>query len=230
MLLWVFYKFIPEGNELLKLILNASGLAGAAAILGIFYNKTKNEIDRPKVTATSEQFSEEFKKDMEESLKKVSAKEALNNFVELFKKVTEEKTKDPIKFSDYMCSPFDHKEKVFVLQTNELIKDGYERECRAMLDKMELSSNYSVFDMPLSVSTQILTAKYPFDDPAAENKICFDKYFCKNKIRHGTDIKVLGYVIIYAYYNTEMYVSCWEMLKRDADSIERLKAYLNSKK
>ncbi|GHV84610.1 hypothetical protein AGMMS50230_02180 [Spirochaetia bacterium] len=216
---------------MLKLLLNASGLAGAAAILGVFYNKTKNEIDRPKVSVDSRDFSDKFKNELENSLKKASAKESLSMLVEQFKKDIEEKsiTKDAIKFSDYVCSVWNHTEKALILQPNELMKEGYERICKEMMEKIERDKNYSIFGSPLSFFNPILTAKYVFDDPAAENKICLDVYLCKDKVKHITDtkdFKVFGYALIYAYYNTEMYVSCWELFERSPRDVELLKGYI----
>jgi hypothetical protein len=232
MLIWVAYKFIPEGSELIRLILNASGLAGAAAILGIFYNKTKNEVDRPKISVNSEDISEKTKKNMEESLKGVSARKALNNFVEMFKEnlkeITANKQNIDLNAEKYFVEIFDHKEKVFVLQSEELIKAGYERECQELIKKIEIEHNYFVFGMPLRGFNPILTAKYPFEDSAAENKICLDVYCCKEETLHR-NVKVYGYAIIYAYYNTEMLVSCWEFFERTADNVECLKAYMQSK-
>jgi hypothetical protein len=228
MTIWALYKFLPDGDDLLKLLLNASGFAGAAAILGVFYNKTKNETERPKVSVDSHDFSDKFKSEMENSLKKASAKEALGMLVEQFKKDIEEKsiTKDAIKFSDYVCSVWDHTEKALILQPSELMKEGYERVCKEMMKKIEYDKEYFVFGLPLSFLNPILTAKYVFDDPAAENKICLDVYLCKDKTKHTTDTKVYGYALIYAYYNTEMYVSCWGLFERSPRDVELLKGYI----
>jgi hypothetical protein len=230
MALWVAYKYLPEGKALLQLILNASGLAGAAAILGVFYNKTKNDVERPNVTA-SEEIPENFKNDLEEALKKTSAREALNNLVEVYKKHLGETSKntDPINFSEYTCNPFDHKEKVFTLKPEELMFHGYDRECKDMFDELEKSHDYALFGSPLHFFNRILTAKYAFADPAAENKIGLDIYLCKNKIIEP-DMEVYGYALISAYYNTEMFVSCWIVIKRNTRQIELCKARLDAKK
>jgi hypothetical protein len=42
-LLWITYSFVPNGTGFLTLLLNASGLAGAAAIIGVFYSKGQKE-------------------------------------------------------------------------------------------------------------------------------------------------------------------------------------------
>jgi len=39
--LWTVYSYVPNGKDFLSLILNASGIAGAAAIIGIFYSKSE---------------------------------------------------------------------------------------------------------------------------------------------------------------------------------------------
>jgi hypothetical protein len=42
-LLWLVYSFVSNGKDFLTLLLNASGIAGAAAIIGIFYSKGEKE-------------------------------------------------------------------------------------------------------------------------------------------------------------------------------------------
>jgi hypothetical protein len=222
---WATYRFLPEGSDVLKIILNASSFAGAAAILGVFYNKTKNEVERPKVILTSSRIPEKFKRDIEEALKKTSAKDALNSFVEAYKKHLEEtsKTKDAIKFSKYAS---EHKEKVFIVQSNELMLQSYHRECQEMLTDLEVSSYYFIAPSPLHFLAQELTIKYPITDPAAENKICLDVYLCKTDTKGKNGMVIHGYAIVSAYYNTEMFVSCWILHKRSTEDVERLNAWL----
>jgi hypothetical protein len=227
---WVIYKFLPEGNDLLIIILNASGLAGASAILGVLYNKTKNDVERPKVTVNNLPMADKIETDFEESLKKSSVREALDNLVDTYKKHLEEnsKLKERIKFSECYIDPFMHKEKVFSLQPDELMLQSYERECEQMLTELEQERDYFFYPLPLYFFNRILTAQYLFTDPAAENKICLDVYVCKTAKMDKTRIEIFGYVIVYAYYNTEMFVSCQILRKRSADDVARRKAWLNS--
>ena len=229
LVVWKTYTCLPQGNDVLEIVLNATGLTGAAAILGVFYNKTKNEVERPKVIVNGSRIPEKFKRDIEESLNKPSAKEALNSFVEAYKKYLAKSFIDKtiIKFSKYMA---EHKEKRFDLQPNELMLQGFHRERQEMLNELELSSDYSIAPSPLHLLDQRLTIKYPITDPAAENKICLDIYVCNNGTKDKTGMEIYGYAIISAYYNTEMFVSCWILHKRSANNVELLKGWLNAKK
>ncbi|MDR3302586.1 MAG: hypothetical protein LBT01_08710 [Spirochaetaceae bacterium] len=42
-LLWLVYTYAPNGKDFLTLLLNASGFAGAAAVMGIFYTKGEKQ-------------------------------------------------------------------------------------------------------------------------------------------------------------------------------------------
>jgi hypothetical protein len=218
---WVGYKFLPEGGDVLKIILNASGFAGAAAILGVFYNKTKNEVERPKVSLNGSKIPEKFKRAIEEALKKTSAKEALNCFVKAYKNYLEDFFVDKydIRFSESIS---EHKENIFNLHPNELMLQSYHSECHQIFKDLELSSDFYIAPSPLHIIDQRLTVKYPSTDPAAENKICLDVYVCKNGQKDKSGMEIHGYAIVSAYYNTEMLVSCWILHKRSAENVERL--------
>jgi hypothetical protein len=227
--LYLFYKCAPNGEEYLKLWFNATSFAGAAAILGLFYERGKDKENTTEIKPVISNSKGEYPL-VEDKIKGiVPSNTVLLNQIEHFKYFVKETTKNKdisINLEDDFIEQILYSiEEPFSIRENEFIKDGFERVSLRILYEFELKHEGKYFFTPERFLNPIQSCNYIFDDKSAENKIIMKFYTPKKDIpllkttspSTQSNIPLAGYIIFGMYYNTKINVMGFRIGQRDAN-------------